>query len=154
MPKKVLLDTNWGAITVELMPEKAPKTVENFMKLVKSGYYNGLQFHRIIKGFMMQGGCPKGTGTGGPGYTIKDEFNDTKHVAGTVSMARTSAPNSAGSQFFICFAPASHLDGEYTAFGKVTEGLEVVKEIEKLPTGPNDKPKQLVKMEKVTVIEE
>ena len=153
MPKKVLIDTDRGGITVELLSEKAPKTVENFLKLVKSGYYNGLQFHRIIKGFMMQGGCPKGTGTGGPGYTIKDEFNDTKHVLGTLSMARTSAPDSAGSQFFICFDSAPHLDGQYTAFGKVTEGIEVVKDIEKVAVGANDRPKQPVKMDKVTVIE-
>ncbi|MBI2923019.1 MAG: peptidylprolyl isomerase [Planctomycetes bacterium] len=153
MAKKVLIDTDRGGITVELLPEKAPKTVDNFVKLVKSGYYNGLQFHRIIKGFMMQGGCPKGTGTGGPGYTIKDEFNDTKHVLGTLSMARTSVPDSAGSQFFICFEAAPHLDGQYTAFGKVVEGIEVVKDIEKVAVGANDRPKQPVKMDKVTVIE-
>jgi peptidyl-prolyl cis-trans isomerase B (cyclophilin B) len=153
MATKVLMETNWGNITLELLPEKAPKTVENFLTLVKKGFYNGLTFHRIIPGFMMQGGCPKGTGTGGPGYTIKDEFNDTKHVTGVLSMARTSAPNSAGCQFFICFKPAPHLDGQYTAFGKVVDGLSVVQEIEKVPTDPGDRPKKPVKMEKVTVVE-
>ncbi|NUN47547.1 MAG: peptidylprolyl isomerase [Candidatus Brocadiae bacterium] len=153
MATKAVLDTNMGKITIELMPEKAPKTVENFLTLARKGYYDGLGFHRIIKGFMMQGGCPKGTGTGGPGYTIKDEFNDTKHVEGVVSMARTSAPNSAGSQFFICFAAAPHLDNQYTAFGRVTDGLAVVQEVQKVQTDGNDRPKQPVKIEKVTIVE-
>jgi peptidyl-prolyl cis-trans isomerase B (cyclophilin B) len=153
MPQKAVIETNFGAITVEFLADKAPKTVENFVKLAKSGYYNGLSFHRIIRGFMMQGGCPKGSGTGGPGYTIAAEFNDTKHVAGVMSMARTSDPNSAGSQFFICFATAPHLDHQYTAFGKVTDGLNVVKEIEAVPTDSGDRPKKPVKMEKVTIVE-
>jgi peptidyl-prolyl cis-trans isomerase B (cyclophilin B) len=154
MATKVKIATNFGDITVELMPEKAPKTVENFVKLAKSKFYDNKIFHRIIRGFMMQGGCPQGTGTGGPGYTIKDEFNDTKHVLGTLSMARTSAPNSAGCQFYICFAPAPHLDGQYTAFGKVVDGIKVVQEIEKVPVGANDRPKSEVKLVSMTVIEE
>ncbi|MEK7467593.1 MAG: peptidylprolyl isomerase [Planctomycetota bacterium] len=154
MAKKVLIATSFGDITVELLPEKAPKTVENFLKLAKSKFYDNKIFHRIIRGFMMQGGCPQGTGTGGPGYTIKDEFNDTKHVLGTLSMARTSAPNSAGCQFYICFAAAPHLDGQYTAFGKVVDGIKVVQEIEKVPVGANDRPKSEVKLVSVTVVEE
>ncbi|KAF0240510.1 MAG: cyclophilin type peptidyl-prolyl cis-trans [Planctomycetota bacterium] len=154
MAKKVKIATNFGDITVELLPEKAPKTVENFVKLAKSKFYDGKIFHRIIRGFMMQGGCPQGTGTGGPGYTIKDEFNDTKHVLGTLSMARTSAPNSAGCQFYICFAAATHLDGQYTAFGKVVDGIKVVQEIEKVPVGANDRPKSEVKLVTMTVVEE
>ena len=154
MAKKAKLATSFGEITVELLEGVAPKTVENFVKLAKSKFYDNKIFHRIIRGFMMQGGCPQGTGTGGPGYTIKDEFNDTKHVLGTLSMARTSAPNSAGCQFYICFAAAPHLDGQYTAFGKVIDGIKVVQEIEKIPTGANDRPKSEVKMNTVSVIEE
>ena len=154
MATKVKIATNFGDITVELLPEKAPKTVENFVKLAKSKFYDAKIFHRIIRGFMMQGGCPQGTGTGGPGYTIKDEFNDTKHVLGTFSMARTSAPNSAGCQFYICFAAAPHLDGQYTAFGKVVDGIKVVQEIEKVPVGANDRPKSEVKLITMTVTEE
>jgi cyclophilin family peptidyl-prolyl cis-trans isomerase len=146
------LQTNFGDIVLRFHPEDAPKTVENFIKLAKSGYYDGLPFHRIIPGFMMQGGCPKGDGTGGPGYTIKAEFNKRKHVAGTVSMARTSDPDSAGSQFFICFATAAHLDGQYTAFAEVTQGLDVVKKIE--PVGSSSgRPSQKVVMNKVIIHE-
>ncbi len=151
MAKKAKIATNHGDITIEFLNDKAPKTVENFVKLAKSKYYDGKIFHRIIKGFMMQGGCPDGTGMGGPGYKIKAEFNDTKHVLGTVSMARTSDPDSAGSQFFICFAPAAHLDKQYTAFAKVVDGINVVQAIEKVPTGPNDRPKTEVKLVSVTV---
>ena len=118
-----------GEIKIEFFPEDAPKTVENFVTLAKKGFYDGLTFHRVIPGFMAQGGDPKGTGTGGPGYTIKDEFNKRKHVRGTVAMARTNAPNSAGSQFYICFAPQAHLDGQYTVFGQVTSGMEAVDKI-------------------------
>lgn len=153
MAKKAKIATNHGDITIEFLNDKAPKTVENFVKLAKSKYYDGKIFHRIIKGFMMQGGCPDGTGMGGPGYKIKAEFNDTKHVLGTVSMARTSDPDSAGSQFFICFAPAAHLDKQYTAFAKVVDGINVVQAIEKVPTGPNDRPKTEVKLVSVTVEE-
>jgi peptidylprolyl isomerase/peptidyl-prolyl cis-trans isomerase B (cyclophilin B) len=118
-----------GEITIEFFPEDAPKTVENFVALAKKGFYDGLTFHRVIPGFMAQGGDPTGTGSGGPGYTIKDEFNKRKHVRGTVAMARTSAPNSAGSQFYICFAPQPHLDGSYTVFGQVVSGMDVVDHI-------------------------
>ena len=124
--------TQTGTIKAELYPEIAPNTVNNFISLVKKGYYDGLTFHRVIPGFMIQGGCPQGTGTGGPGYTIKGEFsgnnfkNDLIHDRGVLSMARTMAPNSAGSQFFIMHDVAPHLDGQYAAFGKVVEGIEVV----------------------------
>jgi peptidylprolyl isomerase/peptidyl-prolyl cis-trans isomerase B (cyclophilin B) len=119
-----------GEIRIELFPEDAPKTVESFTTLSKKGFYNGLKFHRVIKGFMAQGGDPKGDGTGGPGYKLKAEFNERKHVRGTVAMARTADPDSAGSQFYICFAPAPHLDKQYTVFGQVVKGMEVVDRIE------------------------
>lgn len=130
----------------ELYPEIAPNTVNNFLSLVNKGFYNGLTFHRVIYGFMIQGGCPKGTGTGGPGYSIKGEFssngfkNDLKHTAGVLSMARSMMPNSAGSQFFVMHRDAPHLDGEYAAFGKVTEGMEVVNSIAECDTDFSDKP--------------
>ena len=131
---------NGKQIKIELYPEIAPKTVANFEKLVKEGFYNGLIFHRVIPGFMIQGGCPNGTGMGGPGYTIQGEFaangikNDLKHERGVISMARAMDPNSAGSQFFIMHADAPHLDGQYAAFGKVAEGMDVVDEIANTPT--------------------
>lgn len=118
-----------GKIVFEFYPKDAPKTVDNFIALANKGFYNGLKFHRVIEGFMAQGGDPEGTGTGGPGYTIKDEFNSRKHLRGTVAMARTQMPNSAGSQFYICFEPQPHLDGEYTVFGQVIEGMDVVDKI-------------------------
>ena len=118
-----------GDIVIEFYPEDAPKTVENFVTLAKKGFYNGVTFHRVEPGFVVQGGDPKGNGTGGPGYTIKDEFNKQKHVRGAVAMARTQAPNSAGSQFYITLAPAHFLDGQYTVFGQVTSGMEVVDKI-------------------------
>ena len=133
-------------IRLELYPEIAPITVENFLDLVNKGFYNGLSFHRIIPGFMIQGGDPSGNGTGGPGYKIKGEFksngvnNDIKHERGVISMARAFDPNSAGSQFFIMHADAPHLDGNYAAFGHVVEGLEVVDEIANTPTDFRDKP--------------
>jgi peptidyl-prolyl cis-trans isomerase B (cyclophilin B) len=132
----------------ELYPEIAPNTVNNFISLVKKGYYNGLIFHRVIPGFMIQGGCPDGTGMGGPGYSIKGEFsqngfkNDLKHTKGVLSMARTMAPNSAGSQFFIMHQTSPHLDGAYAAFGKITEGLDVIDAIANVPTNYMDKPVQ------------
>ncbi len=145
-------------ITLELYPEKAPNTVNNFISLANSGFYDGIIFHRIIEGFMIQGGDPAGLGTGGPGYTIKGEFalngfkqNDIKHERGVISMARAYAPNSAGSQFFIMHANASHLDGQYAAFGKVTEGMEVVDKLASLATDYNDRPKNPPVMKKVTV---
>jgi peptidylprolyl isomerase/peptidyl-prolyl cis-trans isomerase B (cyclophilin B) len=118
-----------GEIKIEFFPADAPKTVENFVTLAKKGFYDGLKFHRVIPGFMAQGGDPTGTGSGGPGYKIKDEFNKQKHVRGTVAMARTDAPNSAGSQFYICFEPQPHLDGQYTVFGQVVSGMDVVDKI-------------------------
>jgi peptidyl-prolyl cis-trans isomerase B (cyclophilin B) len=144
-------------IKVELYPKVAPNTVNNFISLVKKGFYDGTIFHRVIPGFMIQGGDPDGTGMGGPGYSIAGEFsqngfkNDLKHTAGVLSMARSQAKDSAGSQFFIMVADAPHLDGLYAAFGKVTEGMDVVNEIVNLPTGTNDRPKNPPVMKKVTV---
>lgn len=144
-------------IRLELCPETAPITVENFLDLVKKGFYNGLTFHRIISGFMIQGGDPDGNGMGGPGYSIKGEFksngvdNPLKHEKGVISMARSMDPNSAGSQFFIMHEAAPHLDGQYAAFGKVIEGLDVVDEIASVETGFQDAPVEKVIMEKVEV---
>lgn len=138
---------NGGVIKAELYPEKAPNTVNNFLSLVRHGFYDGLTFHRVIEGFMIQGGDPAGNGTGGPGYTIKGEFrmngfagNDIKHLRGVLSMARSMMPDSAGSQFFIMHENASHLDGQYAAFGKVIEGMDVVDAIAKTATDMRDKP--------------
>ncbi len=148
---------NGKLIKAELYPEIAPISVNNFISLINSGFYDGLTFHRVISGFMIQGGCPKGNGTGGPGYCIKGEFNangvanDLKHTRGVLSMARTSAPDSAGSQFFIMHEDAPHLDGEYAAFGKVIEGMDVVDEIASVRVDYNDKPRQPQVMKKVTV---
>lgn len=145
-------------IKAELYPDKAPNTVNNFIDLVKSGFYNGIIFHRVINGFMIQGGDPAGVGTGGPGYTIKGEFawngfkqNDIKHTRGVLSMARAMNPNSAGSQFFIMHQNAAHLDGQYAAFGKVIEGMDVVDGIANVKTDWNDKPKTPQTMKTVTV---
>ena len=146
-------------IRLELYPETAPITVENFLDLVKKGFYNGLTFHRIISGFMIQGGDPDGNGMGGPGYSIKGEFksngvdNPLKHEKGVISMARSMDPNSAGSQFFIMHEAAPHLDGQYAAFGKVIEGLDVVDEIASVETGFQDAPVEKIIMEKVEVEE-
>lgn len=148
---------NGKEIKIELYPQIAPITVENFIGLVKDGFYDGLTFHRVIPGFMLQGGCPDGTGMGGPGYSIKGEFasngfkNELIHDRGVLSMARTAVPNSAGSQFFVMVAPAPHLDGEYAAFGKVTEGMETADAIVNAPRDWSDKPKQDQRMKKVTV---
>jgi peptidyl-prolyl cis-trans isomerase B (cyclophilin B) len=133
----------------------APGHVANFLALARSSFYDGLTFHRVIKGFMIQGGCPEGTGTGGPGYTIKAEFNSTPHEAGVLSMARTNDPNSAGSQFFICLGKHTHLDRNYTAFGKTAdaESLAVVKAIGDVKTGSQDRPVEPVKIIKVEVKE-
>ena len=138
---------NGKTITAELYPEIAPNTVANFVTLVQSGFYDGVIFHRVIPGFMIQGGDPQGTGMGGPGYTIKGEFarngfkqNNLRHTRGVLSMARAMDPNSAGSQFFIMHADAPHLDGEYAAFGKVTEGMDAVDEIAAARTGRQDRP--------------
>jgi len=144
-------------IKVELYPEIAPNSVNNFVSLVKKGYYDGLIFHRVIEGFMIQGGCPDGTGMGGPGYSIPGEFtwngfkNNLQHTAGVISMARAQHPDSAGSQFFIMHKNSPHLDGQYAAFGKVTEGLDVVNKIAEVPTDWSDRPMETQRMAKVTV---
>lgn len=149
---------NGKLIKIELYPDIAPETVKNFEKLVSEGFYDGLIFHRVIEGFMIQGGCPKGIGTGGPGYTIKGEFasngvkNDLKHSRGVISMARSMMPDSAGSQFFIMHQDAPHLDGDYAAFGKVVEGMDVVDEIAATDVDRNDKPRNPQVMKKVTII--
>lgn len=146
-----------GIIKAELYPDIAPNTVNNFISLIKKGYYDGVIFHRVIPGFMIQGGDPEGTGMGGPGYTIKGEFsmngfpNDLKHTEGVLSMARTMIPNSAGSQFFIMHRNSPHLDGQYAAFGKVTEGMDVVDRIACTDTDMRDRPRADQRMKKVTV---
>lgn len=148
---------NGKQIKIELYPSVAPNTVNNFISLVNKGFYNGLCFHRVIKGFMIQGGCPKGNGTGGPGYSIKGEFkqngfaNDLAHERGVISMARTMSPDSAGSQFFIMHEDAPHLDGAYAAFGKVIEGMNVVDEIADEYTDYSDRPYSVQVMKSVTV---
>ena len=153
--KAIIEMENGGKMTLELYPEKAPITVKNFVDLAKKGFYNGIIFHRVIAGFMIQGGDP--TGTGGPGHTIKGEFaangvpNDLKHTRGVISMARSYAPNSAGSQFFIMHANAPHLDGQYAAFGKMTDGFDVLDEIAAIPTNYADKPFIEQKMKSVTI---
>lgn len=150
---------NGDVIKAELYPEIAPNTVNNFISLIKKGFYNGLIFHRVINGFMIQGGCPDGTGMGGPGYTIKGEFaangvaNPIRHTRGVISMARAQDPNSAGSQFFIMHADAPHLDGEYAAFGHVVDGMDVVDEIAAVTTDFRDKPKTPVVMKTVRVVD-
>ncbi len=142
-----VMQTNHGRIVIGFLPDKAPNHVANFKKLSNDGFYNGLQFHRVIPGFMIQGGCPNTRagangmpGTGGPGYSIDAEFNDTPHERGILSMARSSNPNSAGSQFFIMVKKSPHLDGQYSAFGYVIEGLEVADAIVNLQRGPGDRP--------------
>lgn len=148
---------NGDVMKAELYPEIAPNTVNNYISLVKKGFYNGVCFHRVISGFMIQGGDPKGNGTGGPGYSIKGEFsangfkNDLKHDRGVLSMARTMAPNSAGSQFFIMHENSPHLDGQYAAFGKLIEGIEVVDKICAVRTDYNDRPRIPQVMKTVTV---
>lgn len=134
------IDTSLGTIKAELFPKIAPKTVNSFVFLAKEGFYEGVIFHRVIPGFMIQGGDPTGTGSGGPGYNVPAEFNEMKHERGVLSMARASDPDSAGSQFFIMHAKSPHLDGQYTAFGKVTQGLDVVDKIVNLPTDARDRP--------------
>ena len=154
----VTITMNSGdVIKAELYPETAPNTVNNFISLIKKGFYDGLIFHRVINGFMIQGGCPEGTGTGDPGYSIKGEFsqngfkNDLKHEPGVLSMARTMIPDSAGSQFFIMHKNSPHLDGAYAAFGKVTEGMDAVNRIAECRTDYSDKPVEPQVMTSVTV---
>ena len=148
---------NGGAIKAELYPDVAPITVKNFVDLAKKGFYDGLIFHRVIPGFMIQGGDPTGTGMGGPGHTIKGEFsangvkNDLKHTRGVLSMARSMMPNSAGSQFFIMHQNAPHLDGQYAAFGKVIEGMDAVDHVAETKTGFQDRPVEDQRMKQVTV---
>ncbi len=159
--KKVIFEMeNGGVMKGELYPEIAPISVENFEKLANSGFYDGLEFHRVIPGFMIQGGCPNGTGTGGPGWNIKGEFaangvkNDLKHTRGVLSMARAMHPDSAGSQFFIMVDDAPHLDGQYAAFGKITEGMETADAIVKVRRNWSDKPYEPQIMKSVKVVEE
>jgi peptidyl-prolyl cis-trans isomerase B (cyclophilin B) len=159
--ERAVLKTSFGEMTVAFWPDVAPKTVENFKKLARDGYYDGTAFHRIIKGFMVQGGCPntkagKGgmPGTGGPGYTIKAEFNPKSHVKGVLSMARSAHPDSAGSQFFICHGDAKFLDRQYTAFGELVSGEEVLELIANVPTGGSERstPVDRVALESVTIV--
>lgn len=157
LPVVTITVENYGVIQAELYPEIAPNTVNNFISLVKKGSYDNLTFHRIIKGFMIQGGDPKGDGTGGPGYSIEGEFtsngfaNSLKHTKGVLSMARTQDPNSAGSQFFIMTGDAPNLDGQYAAFGKVTSGLDVLEKIQSVKTNSNDAPIDKVVIKSITV---
>ena len=157
---KAIIEINkFGTIKVELDKAVAPITVENFVKLANKGFYNGLTFHRVIKGFMIQGGCPKGSGTGGPGYCIKGEFaangvnNPLKHTRGVISMARAMDPDSAGSQFFIMHQDAPYLDGQYAAFGKVIEGIEVVDAIASVKTNYYDMPLEKVAIKQIKIEE-
>ena len=158
--KAILTMADGGRIVLQLESELAPITTANFIKLVKQGFYNGLIFHRVIPGFMIQGGCPDGTGTGGPGYQIKGEFqvngiaNPIRHQRGVISMARAMHPDSAGSQFFIRHRDAPHLDGQYAAFGRVVEGLDIVDQIAAVPTGRQDRPVAEQKIRSITIEEE
>lgn len=158
LPIATIVVKGYGTIKAELYPSKASNTVNNFISLANSGFYNGLTFHRIIDGFMIQGGDPDGNGTGGPGYSIVGEFssngyeeNDLKHIDGVLSMARARSNDSAGSQFFIMVGEFNNLDGQYAAFGKVISGLDIVKNISKVATDNNDKPKEAVVIESITV---
>ena len=160
MKKFIIEMENGDGMKGKLYPEIAPISVENFETLANGGFYNGLIFHRVIPGFMIQGGCPKGNGTGGPGYTIKGEFaangvaNDLKHTRGVLSMARSMMPDSAGSQFFIMVADAPHLDGQYAAFGKVTEGMEAADKIVAVKRDFRDMPKEKQVIKTIKVVEE
>ena len=144
----------FGYCTIRLFPEDAPNTVENFITLAQQGFFNGLIFHRVIPGFMIQGGDPTGTGTGGPGYQIPAEFNNRRHVTGTLAMARSADdPDSAGSQFYICLAPAMHLNRQYTVFGQVNEGMEHVLELGEEETGENDRPLRALSIVRVDILD-
>ena len=160
MKKAIIEMENGGKMTLELYPEYAPLTVENFEKFVEKKFYDGLIFHRVIKGFMIQGGDPEGTGMGGPGYSIKGEFsangvnNTLKHTRGVISMARSYNPDSAGSQFFIMHADAPHLDGQYAAFGKMTDGFETLDEIAEVATDYSDRPRFDMVIKTITIVEE
>ena len=150
---QVHFDTNLGPIKLDLYPDVAPNHVKNIIGLVKTNFYNGINFHRVVPGFVIQAGCPDGVGTGGPGYTINQEFNDKKHVAGTLSMARTNDPNSAGSQFFLCLGDVPYLDSQYTVFGQAAdeESLNTILEIGKVETSAHDKPVSDVTIKTATV---
>ena len=150
--RKANIDTSEGLVVVELWDDVAPGHVENFAKLADQGFYNGLCFHRVISGFMIQGGCPDGTGMGGPGWNIPAEFNDRQHEEGVLSMARSQDPNSAGSQFFICLDRCPHLDGQYSAFGKVVDGIEAVRSIGSTATGPGDRPLETVTINSISMV--
>ena len=154
-----VMETTAGNMTFEFFPDKAPKHVENFVKLAEKGFYDGTAFHRVIKGFMIQGGCPKGDGTGGPGYTIKAEFNDVHHERGVLSMARAQDPDSAGCQFFVCHGDAGFLDGKYTAFGKLVAGGDTLDKIAGATVksgggGEKSRPVEPVKISKVSIVRE
>lgn len=149
---KAVLDTKFGKIEIKFFPDVAPNHVKNFIDLAKKGFYNGTTFHRVIPGFMIQGGDPSGNGTGGPGYSVKAEFNDKSHKRGIVSMARSANPDSAGSQFFICVADSTFLDKQYTVFGEVVSGMDAVDKIVSQPRNANDKPNEKIEM-KVSVVE-
>ena len=153
---KAVISTDLGDMTVELWNDVAPKHVENFLKLGRDGFYDNLTFHRIIPGFVVQGGCPNGTGTGGPGWNVKAEFNDRLHEPGVLSMARSADPDSAGSQFFVCLTreKCQHLDGQYTGFGKVIEGLDIVEKLGAVPTDPNERPIETLALKGVKPLEE
>jgi peptidyl-prolyl cis-trans isomerase B (cyclophilin B) len=147
------IDTDAGTMVAELYPKLAPKTVNSFVFLAKEGFYDGVIFHRVIPGFMIQGGDPTGTGSGGPGYSLPAEFNETKHTRGILSMARTNDPNSAGSQFFVMHDAYPSLDGKYTVFGKVTKGLEVIDKIVNAPRNENDRPNEPTKIKSIKIEE-
>jgi peptidyl-prolyl cis-trans isomerase B (cyclophilin B) len=155
---QAVLDTSAGKMTLEFFPEKAPGHVKNFVDLAQKGFYDGTVFHRVIAGFMIQGGCPDGNGRGGPGYQIKAEFNDVHHERGVLSMARSADPDSAGSQFFICHGDASFLDGQYTAFGKLVDGDDTLEKIASAPVKPGmggerSTPASPVQVHKVSIVE-
>ncbi len=151
---QVLLETSEGDIHLDLLSDVAPEHCKNMIGLARVGFYDGLVFHRIISGFMIQGGCPQGTGTGGPGYNVDQEFNATPHIPGVLSMARSADPNSAGSQFFVCLGAHTHLDGSYTAFGQATEAtMPIVEAIGAAETSSGDRPKQDITIKKATVVE-
>ena len=152
---RAIISTEFGDITAELWNDVAPNHVENFLKLARDGFYDNLAFHRIVSGFVIQGGCPKGDGTGGPGWMVDAEFNDRQHVPGTLSMARSADPNSAGSQFFICLTRemCRHLDGQYTGFGQVVEGLDIVEKLGAVETDGEDCPIKSIALKGVKPIE-
>ena len=151
--KLAVIETDFGTIRFKFYAEDAPMTVENFVKLAEKGFYDGSPFHRVVKDFVVQGGSPDGSPDGGPGYTIPAEFNERKHVEGTVAMARTNDPDSAGSQFYICVKPTPHLDGKYTVFGQVVEGMDVVGKIAQAETDAGARPLEKIVMEKVRIEE-